>query len=491
MYQSEIRESTINALFEKVQKLNYQNYLSKMHIDRLRGFTNCDIKFDFPVTALIGPNGGGKTTILGAAALIFQSIKPRRFFAKSGKYDNSMKDWRVEYEIIDKKQSPTSIIKRTASYGNYKWSRGAIVRNIGVFGISRTVPPTEKIEYNSFASNTFEVEEGKVHKLNAEVAIAVSKILGKDVSGYSELQMDDKGDITFLTGRTETDIEYSEFHFGAGESSIIRMVSSIEKMFESAIILIEEIENGLHPVATIRLVEYLIDVAERKKAQVIFTTHSNESLLPLPNNAIWVACNNSLYQGKLDIASLRAITGKVESKIAIFTEDIFSKEWMESVIRHNDKTVLDIIEVHGLEGDGMAVRINKSHNSDPSIKTISLCFLDGDSRQVDNPKEKIFRLPGESPEGYIYDCIIEKIDECKGELSVALLLKYEENDEMKKTIKEIRQSNRDEHLLFSQVGKKLGFLPENIVRNAFFSIWNKYFEEESIRLYANIDQYID
>jgi AAA15 family ATPase/GTPase len=488
MYQSEIRQSTISTLFDKVLDKNYGEYLLNMKIIKLRGFNNANIRFDFPVTALIGPNGGGKTTILGAAALIHRNVKPRRFFAKSGIYDSSMQDWKVEYDIIDKKSNPTGIINRTASYGNYKWSRSSISRTTKIFGISRTVPPTEKIEYNSFASNSFHVDEKLVHPLGESTTIAVSKILGKDVTGYTEISINDDGQITFLTGKTESGIEYSEFHFGAGESSIIRMVSDIETAPENSLILIEEIENGLHPLATIRMVEYLIEIAEMKKVQVIFTTHSNEALLPLPSKAIWVAVNNTLYQGKLDIASLRAISGEVDSQIAIFVEDQFSKEWVESIIRYNNPEIMDILDVHGLEGDGTAVKITKAHNIDPSINKPAICLIDGDSLQ--NEEEKIFRLPGQKPESYIYDSILDKIDEVKGELTVSLHLKYENADKTKTIIKEIRTTNRDQHLLYNQVGKRLGFISENIVRDAFFSIWNKFYEDESKKIYEKIQPFI-
>lgn len=100
---SEIRQSDINALAGRVNKKAYDKYLRRIRLVKLRGFTNQEVTFDFPVTALVGPNGAGKTTVLGAAALIHRNVLPRRFFAKSGKYDESMKNWRVEYEIIDKK----------------------------------------------------------------------------------------------------------------------------------------------------------------------------------------------------------------------------------------------------------------------------------------------------------------------------------------------------------------------------------------------------
>jgi AAA15 family ATPase/GTPase len=485
---SEIRDSEINALFEKVEKNKMGQYLLSITIDKLRGFENKKVTFDFPVTAVIGPNGGGKTTILGAAGLLHKDIKPKRFFAKNGAFDNSMSDWKVRYSIIDKGESPNDVIEKNASYGGYKWSRSVIDRPIAVFGISRTVPPSEKVEFSKYASSSFKLEKDQQHKLDSNVASAVTKILGKDVSEYSEIRIDEKGEVSFLTGVTLGGIEYSEFHFGAGESSVIRMITSIELMPENSLILIEEIENGLHPIATRRMVEYLIDVAIRKKTQTIFTTHSNEALIPLPTKAIWVASNGDLYQGKLDINSLRAITGQIDAQLAVFTEDRFTKEWVESIIRLNGLAIYELVEVHGLEGDGIAVSINENHNIDPTRNKPSICFIDGDSKQKENDDKKVFRLPGIGPESYIYDCILDKINEVKGKLTVALHLPFEKADFVERSIRDIRLTNRDEHLLFSQVGQKIGFISENIVRNAFFAIWNEQYNEMALYIYSKIKE---
>lgn len=312
MFKSEIRDSTINALLEKASSLNYERYLHKMLLKRVRGFVNEPVSFDFPVTALIGPNGGGKTTILGAAGCAYKSVSPKRFFAKSGKYDESMQDWVIEYEIIDRTLNRKDVVRRTASFRNFRWNRDAPDRSVLLFGVNRTVPANERSELTRCMSGSFEVPSERIEEISNSVCSAVAAILGKDISGFKRMLVDKEGRTVLLTGKTKDGRGYSEFHFGAGESSVIRMVAEIELAEEQTLVLIEEIENGLHPVATVRMVEYLIDAAERKRIQAIFTTHSNDALSPLPSKAIWVASQDRIFQGKLDVQSLRAITGQIE-----------------------------------------------------------------------------------------------------------------------------------------------------------------------------------
>jgi len=69
---------------------------------------------------------------------------------------------------------------------------------------------------------------------------------------------------------------------------------------------------------------------------------------------------------------------------------------------------------------------------------------------------------------------------------VALHLPFDKADIVETTINEIRTTNRDEHLLFSQVGEKLGFISENIVRNAFLAIWNEYYKSDANIIYEII-----
>lgn len=490
MYKSEIRPSQINALNDKARALNYEKYLSRVELIKCRAFSNTSIKFDFPVTALIGPNGGGKTTILGACALLYNSIQPRQFFTRNKQLDRDMQNWSISYDVIDRVKSKNALIKRTASFSKEKWYRDTLERNILFFGVSRTLPAVERRELSKFTNKNVVFKENEINALNINIANQIKIVLGKDVSAFSLIKPDKYGNITLLAGKTSDGVSYSEFHFGAGESSIIKMIVGIENAPAQSLILIEEIENGLHPVATQRLVEYLIDAADRKHIQVIFTTHSEYAIAPLPTNAVWAALDGNAIQGKLDIKSLRTITGEINSKLVIYVEDEFAKMWVSSMLRSDTKIAIDAIEIYAMNGDATAVSTSKHHNADPSTKTKSICIIDGDSKQQENEEERIFRLPGEMPELYIFDKICDVIEKNSARLAMRCMRKYDDADFVKNTIIDIGKTNRDPHLLFSQIGERIGFINENVVREAFLSTWTEIYAENTSSFLEKIYRFL-
>jgi predicted ATPase len=79
---------------------------------------------------------------------------------------------------------------------------------------------------------------------------------------------------------------YSQVHSAAGEASVITVVSWVKSAAEGAPILIEQIENGLHPVAVRQLFDHPGDAALRRKLQMVFTTHSQNAVCRLPHEAV-------------------------------------------------------------------------------------------------------------------------------------------------------------------------------------------------------------
>jgi predicted ATPase len=498
---SEIRDSEINKLSERVRKRAYNKYLVSMRLVKIRGFRDSEVRFDFPVTALVGPNGAGKTTIMGAAALIYEDVLPRQFFVRSGAYDDSMKGWKIEYVLVDRERQQ-SAVTRTASYLKAKWNRDAVARGVEVIGIVRTLPASERRDTYRFAQRDFKAtnEEG----FEAPVIKAVEHILGKDAANYLRIDAEEetgKSQIFALRNAASPEESYSEFHFGAGEASIIRIVTKVERAADNSLILIEEIENGLHPVATRRLVEYLIDVARRKSCQVIFTTHSNDALAPLPNEAVWSSYKGRLTQGKLDITALRTLTGQIDARLAIFTEDAFDEMFADVTLRaYVQQLGLDrsSIKIHALGGAAPARDHTRFHNNNPTRTFPSVCLLDGDKRNeagfegkqvslTDNAGmtiegSDIIYSPGVSdPEEHVFDTIVEHLDKkgnLLGKLTIAMQLDTPMQARVRESVLERSKTNRDRHLIYAQIGEDLDFLSEAVVQRAFATTWAYAFPDE-------------
>lgn len=215
----------------------------------------------------------------------------------------------------------------------------------------------------------------------------------------------------------------------------------------------------------------MIEVAERKALQAVFTTHSDYALSPLPNEAIWACIDGKLKQGKLSVAALRAVSGRVDKKLAIFVEDEFAKHWVDSILRERLGIGYEQLEVHAVAGDGNAVSTHRGHTQNPSIQFKSLCIIDGDSKQPDDEASGIIRLPGTQPELTVFESIHKNLAQYLAVLTVSCQRAPEAQEQVRQAMEEVIHTNRDPHLLFNQLGIKIGFVSESIVRGAFFALW--------------------
>ncbi len=526
---SEIRESQVRGLLNKVRKESYAQYLRAIRLDRIRAFRGANIRFDFPVTALIGPNGAGKSTILGASACAYSSINPTNIFRKSRVGDEAMDDWLLEYDLVDKQLCPNGLVRRTLSFNKNAWlPADRPAREVKLFSINRTVPA---IDNPSFSYRKTLSVHGKMGARKMDIATEevpefekitreCERVLGRSLQDFCLLcvrftstkpgrskrmkevreQVEDLGNgrrrVTYRqVERPETaprtsrgtqylyvgennGTRYSEFAFGSGESSVIRMIAEIEKLEDSSLVLIEEIENGLHPLAVTRMVEYLIDVAERKRLQVVFTTHSDSALVALPSEGIWSCLDGDIVQGKLSVEVLRAVSGRVDKRLAVFVEDKFAKAWIEAVVRERLPDCLDEIGIYPVHGDGNAVKTHRAHLQNPAVAFRSICYIDGDSREQEDNAHGIYRLPGAVPEQEVFDRVFARLDQNIAILTIGCQRAPTKQSEVAECIRSVSCTNRDPHVLFNQVGLRLGLVAEVIVQGAFLSVWMQECESD-------------
>ena len=473
-YRTHIRDSEIRSLSDKVRNKKYKQYLSSIIVQNLRVFEQAELRFDFPITALVGSNGSGKTTLLTASACIYKAVSPTDFFAKSS-LDSGLQNAKIKFTLIDRQETPDKEVNGSASYRK-RWIREKTYnRPVKYFGIKRTTPPSE--QRNLFNLKSKKIQPTAEITLNENETKIIQRVLGLDTSyKYCEF-----GEKSLFVATDKSQNTYSEFHFGAGESSIARLVYEMERLDDYALVLIEEIENGLHPSAIVRLTEYLFEVCERKKHQIIFTTHSDYAIQCLPNEAVWYCHNGKVSQGKVNIEALRVLMGDVERQLVIFTEDKFAEVFITTVLRQSGMSAeLSLVEIYPTGGKDTVMRFVDTQNENPATKHIpAIGILDGDVKEAETARSKFKayfeRLPGEMPEKEVWEYLIrEKLDDAIALITVKLGLRIEQQSFVKEKIIETNREVLDYHLLYSVLGKKLGFLPEEVVQNAFITAYVDY-----------------
>ena len=464
----------VTSELKRVETGNFGHFVKKVILRNVRGFSEQYLDFRYPVTGLIGTNGGGKSTILGATALAYKNVKPGQFFPKASVGDNSMSEWSIEYELIDKQNYPNRNLMRTARFAQAKWRRSDFPdRNVEYIEIQRTVPAGELSKYKRFiAANPNAIDS---EWLPEDTIRFASAVLDKDVSNYQLYRIRNFPEHT-LYGGFYNDVGYSQFHFGAGEASIIATIDRIEKSSTNSLVLIEEVENGLHPVAVRLFVNYLENAAKRKRLQIVFTTHSQDAVDQLPSEAIWATINKKTFNGKLTIEGLRAVTGNISNTRVIFVEDRFAKEWVENALGRYGGDLNETTKVYEGGGYPNLITVCQYHNENPSISVPAVALVDGDQYdpQASIPlPEFAFYLGGGVPETTVFDYIYENRSDLSAIIQQRCLLARFSQEEIVGQIESVRNSACDPHEVFERLGVKLGFSSAIRIRDGMIDVYNE------------------
>lgn len=360
------------------------DFLDEVHITKLKNISNLKISFDRTksITAIFGPNGCGKSTVLHALACVYQ------------RNNNSNKG------------------------DEYKFSDFFIPTNFGVWDGSRL-----QITYNSIKNKIYEKKKSRWTRYEDRpkreiyfvgIDICVPKIEREKKKSRITINKDSKGlkdnivrDINWIMNRTYDeladcnqkkyklakvgDISYPSLFMGAGESKIIELVNLLHNASKGALILIDELDLTLHTLALIKFLKIMIKIAKEKDLQVIFTSHRDDIL------------NNKEIESQIDVKHIfnmdgetqcfngttnkciAQLTGEYPDKNVIYVEDSISKEIVRrflkknKVLREHDITIFGSIENAFTIACGLYLS-----NKDLFYK--SFFVLDGDKYINDNDK---------------------------------------------------------------------------------------------------------
>ena len=256
--------------------------ITNLRIDRLKGLKDVDIPIQRGLTAIMGVNGAGKSTVLHALACMFSP--PEEAGKDSGKGENykfpffftpnpdaSWQGSRCRLTYFDENtQSETT---RTYEKIHDRWmphydSRPK--RHVFYLGISSGLPEIEREHQTSFIN--YDTEESS-DKLSGRIIAAASEIMQKDYQSLTSHRTHRK---ELIGVHTASGITYSSLSMGAGEQRLVKILTTVFRAEPYSLILIDEIDLLLHCNARKRLIRKLSELAERKNLQIVFTTHSQE-----------------------------------------------------------------------------------------------------------------------------------------------------------------------------------------------------------------------
>jgi len=324
----------------------------------LRGINTLDISFNFPITAIAGKNGSGKSTILALACCAYHNSKkgfkqPKRkttyytfsdFFVQH-KEEIPPQGIEIRYRIAHDKWRKSATFPDGKGLGYQarkkkkggKWSDYAnrVHKNVVFLGIERIVPHAERSQSRSY-SRAF--QESVPEGWETKVKDIVGSILGKSYDQFIRLEHSKYNLPLVRIG----DLVYSGFNMGAGENALFEIFSVIYSCGSGSLIVIDEIELGLHAEAQKKFIAKLKDACGEKCVQVICTTHSREIFECLPDDARFFveSINNKTritesISADFAFAKLGAAHGK---ELDIFVEDDVAKSILLSALPAETRT---------------------------------------------------------------------------------------------------------------------------------------------------------
>ena len=395
----------------------------------VHGIRDLEVEFKYPVSVIAGENGCGKSTVLFAAAcaykvpgvgakqfvpsdlfsdykseqgmrgdeeaettLRYKYLTPDGESAAMWRQDNKGHDGRLQNhknENLPERQvyliTPGNLINRSEPHGEQEMphTRRALLK-------SALTPP--QIEF-------------------------AQRLLPFEYLAFINLPGSSEDEANLLFAIQKSGAEYSEQHMATGERAILRLSKEIAQA-RNALVLIDEVEAGLHPSAQQSLMLELQQLALSNNLQIIVTTHSPVVLDSVPDTGrIFLERDEegrvSAHPAYRDLIQ-DALYGRLDKKLNLLCEDKMGESLLQGVF--------DIITPR-LNARRESIRIGRDTGAEefPGHAKAFVRFgqlqnfifvLDGDKRKTDlekkikkntNQEARVAFLPGEdAPEVWVW-----------------------------------------------------------------------------------------
>lgn len=384
------------------QNTGWPKRLDWIEIDGIRGWDSQRIPFGFPIVAIVGENGSGKSTILQCAASAYQP--PLNVPSDQGWFASDflpktiwedVNNAEIRYSIREGNSSRRGSIKKPGD----RWRRNPDRphRSVKYIDLRRLQPIVARTGYSKLAKDA--TKEMSAEAFDNLRLSRLSQIMGRQFAG-TRMALTDADEKRIVPVFTDKDRTYSGYHAGAGQMTIAEFLRL--DPVQNSLVLIDEIETSLHPRAQRRLIRDLAEMCRERDLQIVVTTHSPYVLAELPLEArIYLMQGQSGRHVMTGVSPEFAMTKMDEyphPECEIYVEDARAQALLREIIVAHSKGLVERCTMipFGMASVGRTLGIMVSQNRFPRPSCV---FLDGD--QAEAPGCAL--LPGgDAPERVVF-----------------------------------------------------------------------------------------
>lgn len=446
---------------------NFPLFIKKLSVSKFRNISNLELDFVHPITVITGTNKIGKTSILTMLACSHVQFQMKNQstgeferctwsrLVKFTKFDLQADEWK--YKIVYKRGNEIGEKEGKRSITTKKWSgvakRESQIedRKVIFIDVDRITPARSCS--NGLFTNT---------QLSGTTTPLHSRIC--DYFNYILERSSDLCQVASYQNKTsyKLDSVFSSFNSASGEDVLLAILTDIVNAEEKSLILIDELELGLHPSIQRRLVDVIMDISLRDKKQFILTTHSPFLLSSFDSKSrIFIEKDYSGNYKARPKVSVNVVFSKMDSEIFpllnLFCEDKEAKMIINKVFEElNVSGYKDIHKIINVIDSGTSSKVKENYDvfkrtwNQSKMNIGYAAVFDGDQRSVvtlqDDDKIS-FLFSNEAPEKFLLRNYLQR---------------------HKNEMLEYHLNNSDPHILFNKCIEEAISTTEEGVFNLFY-----------------------
>ncbi len=375
----------------------------ELQVGSLRGLYPCKMEMEYPISVIAGKNGSGKSTLLAMACCAFHNGRNgyisgdrlKTYYTFSDFFVQTADEVKVEgvairygsvgrwiygknKKVIEGIGYQKKIKKRGGKWDKYEKRPN---RNVVFLGIQRIVPPSERKTERTYSGKFTSVDLEQQTK--NEILEISSRVLGRRYTSLDMRTVNRRK--LFVVDRKSK--HYSGFNMGAGENAIFSLLIELFSAGKNSLIVVDEIELGLHEEAQKRLIYELKKLCVKLHCQIICSTHSASIIDAVPpEGRFFVEAgqdSTEITRGISSVYAMGRLNGGESKEIVVYTEDDIGKAIVEGCL---PQYIRERIHIEPIGSDQAVLKQLSARYREK--KGDCIAFLDGDKRAQDNRLRK-------------------------------------------------------------------------------------------------------